>query len=97
MVSGAPIKQRALEAVQQVVTAGCFKNRLIGGGGILTTADAYDFLYAGANALKIMTGLRFDHDLQNKVENTVGNYDRCPNPVGLHHFSVANHPRNELP
>lgn len=96
MISGAPIKQRALEAVQQVVAAGCFKNRLFGGGGILTATDAYDFLYAGANALKIMTGLRFDHDLQNKVENAVGNYDRCPDPLGDRHFVLPDFPHGDL-
>ena len=81
MISGSPIKQRALEAVSQVVAAGQFKNRLIGGGGILSTTDAYDFLYAGANALKIMSGLRFDHYLQENVENAVANFDRCPDPL----------------
>jgi dihydroorotate dehydrogenase (NAD+) catalytic subunit len=76
-VSGPAIKPIALLKVKQVYeVAGPRRVPIIGQGGIASTADAIEFIIAGATAVGLGTGLFYDPLLCPKVNAGIATYLR---------------------
>lgn len=81
-LSGPAIKPVALRMIYQVYRE--VKIPILGGGGIMNTTDALEFIMAGASAVSIGTGNFVNPRLAEEINTGLENYVRENNLTGLH-------------